>query len=105
MPDVATNETSLYPANLFRADKEPEIAHGASFVNAYRLGLSSDMPRFDLHEIRLPSPQPALRLGAVYTSEEEMRYGPRHVDEEGLERIRTAVAERGALSVSPVLLK
>jgi len=40
-----------------------------------------------------------------YSTECEMRYGPRHVDEKGLSRIQTAVAERGDLQAPPVPMK
>jgi hypothetical protein len=90
--DIATN--SFYQPNLLRRDSA-----------VYSLGFAAKIERFDLCEITLPSPQEGIRLGPVYATVDEMRYGPRWVDEAGLERIRTARAQRSSLAVSPASLE
>lgn len=93
MTDVATN--SLSQINLFVPDRTRWVdlmAHMQQF-------------EFDLHEIRLPSAQQKPRFGAVYATEDEMRYGPRHVDQDGLERVRAVFADLTALHAPPVTLK
>jgi hypothetical protein len=98
MPGIAITEiatNNLYQANLLRPG------------SVYWFGLNADIQQFDFHddEFRQLSPSRELRLGPVYDTEDEMRYGSRRVDEEGLDRIRTVVAERTPLTVSPAPLK
>lgn len=90
MIDAPTN--SLSQRNLFVPDPTQWIDLAAQF-------------EFDLHEIRLPSTRQEPRFGAVYATADEMRYGSRHIDQDGLERIRTVVADRAALQAPPVTLK
>jgi hypothetical protein len=96
MPSIATTRSaanSLHQADLFTSD------------SLRSFDLNANIRRFDLHEIRLPSAQQEIRLGAVYTTEDEMRYGPRLVDQAEIEDIRALVAGRAGLPASPVRLK
>jgi hypothetical protein len=83
----------------------------AAFVNASAYpAVWSALPgpsvaQFDHHWIHWPKPESGARLGSVYSSEDEMRYGPRSMDAAGLARLRDVVAARESLPAPPVSLE